>query len=198
MTRVGEIALDVIHGEIFLAHGYSQLPDSIARGCFLRATLDLLEKPGAFCGIVAELMTEDSKGAGRVIKTAGGLVRRYVFKEVAAKCFVLAMHGIFRREKELRFGRSRYPLSSTDSHITIMLYSHCRVKYIVRLNWTRRNVLYAFTNRYALKRHVRVDDSRAKITCSVVGYDKEGNVSYMRSVLEMPNAIERATHSRGR
>src|SRR5213593_2293917 len=93
-------------------------------GCFLRATLDLLEKPGAFCRIVAELMTEDSKGARRVIKTAGGLLRRYVFKEIAAKRFVLAMHGIFRREKELCLRRSRYPLSSTDSHIVIMLYLH--------------------------------------------------------------------------
>jgi hypothetical protein len=43
-----------------------------------------------------------------------------------------------------------------------------------------------------------VDDSRAKITCSVVGYDKDGNISYMRSVLEMSNAMERATQSRGR
>ena len=103
------------------------------------------------------------------------------------------MHGIFRREKELRFGRSRYPISSTDSHITIMLYSHCRVKYIVRLNWTRRNVLYAFTNRYALKRHVRVDDSRAEITHSAVGYDKDGNPYYIRSVLEVPNGMKRAT-----
>src|SRR6266571_3858957 len=124
MTRAGEIALDVIDGEIFLAHGHSQLPDSIARGCFLRATLHLLEKPGAFCGIVAELMTKDSKGAGRVIKTAGSLLRRYVFKEIAAKCFVLAMHGIFRRDKELFLGRSRYPLSSTDRHTLILLYSN--------------------------------------------------------------------------
>jgi len=53
--------------------------------------LDGLEKPGAFCGIVAELMTEDSKSAGRVIKTAGGLLRRHVFNEIAAKRFVLAM-----------------------------------------------------------------------------------------------------------
>jgi len=83
--------------------------------------LDLLEKPGAFCGDVAELMTEDSKSAGRVLKTAGGLLRRYVFKEIATKRFVLAMHGIFRREKELCLGRSRYPISSTDSHIVIML-----------------------------------------------------------------------------
>ena len=49
-----------------------------------------------------------------------------------------------------------------------------------------------------INRYVEVDDSRAKITCSVVGYDKDGNVSYMRSVLEMPNAMERVTHSRGR
>src|SRR5437879_9492069 len=105
MTRVGEITLDVIYGEIFLAHGHSQLPDSVARGCFLRATLDRLEKPGAFCGIVAELMTEDAKGARRVIKTAGDLLRRDVFKKVAAKRFVLAMHRGVRREKENRIRR---------------------------------------------------------------------------------------------
>jgi hypothetical protein len=34
------------------------------------------------------------------------------------------MHGIFRREKELCLGRLRYPISSTDSHIVIMLYLH--------------------------------------------------------------------------
>src|SRR2546426_1438533 len=145
MARAGEIAFDVIDGEIFLAHGHSQLPDSVARGCFLRATLDWLEKPGALCGIVAGLMTEDAKSAGRVIETAGGLLRRHVFNEIAAKRFVLAMRGIFGREKEIRLGRSRYPLSSTDSHSMIMLYSGLRVKYIVRLGWKRRNVLYAFS-----------------------------------------------------
>src|SRR6266581_4778321 len=123
MTRAGEIALDVIDGQIFLAHGHSQLPDSIARACPLRATLNLLEKPGAFCGIVAELMTEDAKSAGRVIKTAGGLLRRDVFNEIAPKRFVLAMRGVFRREKEIRLKRLRYLISSTDSHIIIMLDS---------------------------------------------------------------------------
>src|SRR6266704_1794819 len=126
MTRDGEIALDVIDGQIFLAHGHSQLPDSIARGCPLRATLNLLEKPGAFCGIVAELMTEDAKSAGRVIKTAGGLLRRDVFNEIAPKRFVLAMRGVFRREKEIRLRRLRYLISSTDSHIVIMLDYGCR------------------------------------------------------------------------
>jgi hypothetical protein len=68
----------------------------------------------------------------------------------------------------------------------------------VRLSWKRRNVLYALTNRLAINQHVKVDDSRAKITCSVGGYDKDGNSSYIRSVLEIPNAMERPTHSHGR
>ena len=104
--------------------------------------MDRLEKPGAFCGIVAELMTEDAKSAGRVIKTAGGFLRREVFNEIAAKRFVLAMRGVFRREKEIRLRRLRYLISSTDSHIVIMLDYGCRVKYIVRPLWACRNVLW--------------------------------------------------------
>src|SRR5207247_147863 len=120
VTRVGEIALDVIDGEIFLAHGHSQLPDSVARRCFLRATLDRLEKPGAFCGIVAELMTEDAKSAGRVIKTAGGFLRREVFNEIAAKRFVLAMRRVFRRGREIGLRRLRYLISISDGYLRIV------------------------------------------------------------------------------
>ena len=38
-----------------------------------------------------------------------------------------------------------------------------------------------------------MDDSRAGITHSAVSYDKDGNAYYIRSVLEVPNAMERAT-----
>ena len=57
--------------------------------------LDLLEKPGAFCGIVPELMTQDPKSGGRVIKPPRDLLGSHVFDKIAAKGFVLAVDGIF-------------------------------------------------------------------------------------------------------
>ena len=83
--------------------------------------LDLLKESGAFCGIVAELVTENAKSAGRVIKAPRDLLRSDVFNKIASQGFVLAVDGIFRREEEIRFGGFRYPISSTDRHIVIML-----------------------------------------------------------------------------
>ena len=79
--------------------------------------MDWLEKSGPFCRIVPELMTEDAKSGGRVIKTPGGLLRSDVFNEIAAEGFILAVRGILRGEEELVLGRLRYPLSSTDRHV---------------------------------------------------------------------------------
>ena len=83
--------------------------------------LDLLEESGAFCGVVPELVTENAKSARRVIKAARDLLRSDVFNKIAAQGFVLAVDGIFRGEEEIRFRGLRYPISSTDRHIVIML-----------------------------------------------------------------------------
>jgi len=127
------------------------MPDSIPRGRFLRAVLDLLEESGTFRGIVPELVTEDPKSGGRVIKAARGLLRSHVFEEIAAEGFVLAVGGAFGRKEEIRIRRLRYPISSTDSHATIMLHLTPQVKQIVLLDRSASHILWPITASIELK-----------------------------------------------
>jgi hypothetical protein len=82
---------------------------------------DFPEEPGALFRFVAELVTEDSKSGGRVVKPSCDLFRGEPFNKVAAKRFVLAVEWVFGRAEELNFGGKRYSISSTDRHRYIML-----------------------------------------------------------------------------
>jgi hypothetical protein len=63
MARFGQLALDVIDGEVSFAYGDDQFADAIAGGGVLGSIVRRLEKGGAFVGIVAELVTENAEGS---------------------------------------------------------------------------------------------------------------------------------------
>ncbi len=70
--------------------------------------------------LVAELVTEDAKGARRVAEGAGDLVGGAAFDEVRAQGFVLAMEGFLGLEEEAGRG-DRYLIRATDRHNQSML-----------------------------------------------------------------------------
>lgn len=119
LARLGQFALDVVDGHVALAHGNRQLAHAIAcrraLGAMARAAEEL-----ALVGVVAELMAEHPKGAWRIAESLCGFLRRTVFDEVCAQCFVLALQGMIRGEEErcLWIG---YVFTSTDRHIFILL-----------------------------------------------------------------------------
>lgn len=61
MPRIGQLASDVVDGQIPLPHGHNQVPDAIAGGCRVRPLAGGGEEGGAFGEVVAVLMTEDAE-----------------------------------------------------------------------------------------------------------------------------------------
>ncbi len=130
MARFGEFPLDVIDGEITLAHGHGQFADAITRGCRLGTALGLAEKGGALVGVVAELMAKDTEGAWRIAGTAGGVGGELLVYEEGAEGLVLALEGELRGEKEVVVGWYCYLITSTDWHILIVLQKHSRINMV--------------------------------------------------------------------
>ncbi len=58
------------------------------------------EEGRALLGIVAELMTQDAEGAGRITEVPSRFDGRESFDEVGAEGFVLAMQRLFGGEEE--------------------------------------------------------------------------------------------------
>jgi hypothetical protein len=75
-------------------------------------------------GIVAELVTEDAEGAGRISESAGNIVGGLVVDEKGAEGLVLALEGELGREKEFLVWLGCYLITSTDWH-TLMMQSRC-------------------------------------------------------------------------
>jgi hypothetical protein len=67
--------------------------------------LDGLEEAGAFVRIVAELVTEDTKGPGRIAEAVCDLMRGESVDKIGAEGLILALQGIFGGHKELGFRR---------------------------------------------------------------------------------------------
>lgn len=98
---VGQFALDVVDRQVPLAHGHDRVADAIACGRRLRPLAGGREEGGTFGGVMAELMTEDAKGAGRVAESACDLVGGPLLDEVRAEGFVLTLERCFRGQEEL-------------------------------------------------------------------------------------------------
>jgi len=58
------------------------------------------EKGRALFRVVAELMTEDAEGAGRIVEAARRFGGRELLDEVGAEGFVLAMERLFGERKK--------------------------------------------------------------------------------------------------
>ena len=56
-------------------------------------------------GVMAELMTKDAEGTGRVAEASGDLERRTAFDEGGAKGLVLSVQWVFGSEEEVGQGR---------------------------------------------------------------------------------------------
>ena len=103
----GQFPLHVVHRKIAFAHGHSQIPDSVAEGSILRAALRLAEEGSALFGVVAELVTEDTKSARGIAETAGDLGGGLLVDEESAQGLVLALQGKLGGEEELLVGWCR-------------------------------------------------------------------------------------------
>jgi hypothetical protein len=117
----GEFALHVIDREIAFAHGHGYLADAIPQRSGLRSAKRLTEEGSAFFWVVAELMTEDAKGARGVTEAAGDIGGGLLVDEEGAEGFVLALQGELGVEKELLVGRCCYVVCSAGLHIQIVL-----------------------------------------------------------------------------
>jgi hypothetical protein len=84
------------------------------------AGLGVLEKTGAFVGVVAELVAKDAEGVGGITEAESGLGSGQVFDKVGAEGLVLAVVGRFRGEEEAGILRDSYLVSSIDRHVSIL------------------------------------------------------------------------------
>src|SRR5260221_6279780 len=91
--------IGVIDGEIALAQGHGELADAVPSGGVVRTGLGLLEKARAFAGVMAELITEEPQGIGRITEAAGGFRARQLLDEVSAERLIFSMEGRFGGEK---------------------------------------------------------------------------------------------------
>jgi len=60
----GQFALHVVDGQIPFAHGDDEFANLVSGGGELRSAAGRLNEAVAVVGVMAELMTEDAKGAG--------------------------------------------------------------------------------------------------------------------------------------
>ena len=85
--------MDVINGKILLAQGDGELADPVPNRCVMGSGFRMLEKAGAFGGIMAKLITEDAKGAGGVAEATGYLRTRQLVDKIGAERLILALEG---------------------------------------------------------------------------------------------------------
>ena len=97
---VGQLASDVVDGEVPLAHGDDQVADAIAGGCGVRPLAGGREEGGPLGGVVAELMTEDAEGPRCVAEAASDLVGGELLDEVGAEGLVLSLERRFGGQEE--------------------------------------------------------------------------------------------------
>jgi hypothetical protein len=90
----------------------------------LWTALGLAEEGGAFVGIVAELMTENAKGARGIAETPGDLGGRLLVDKEGAEGFVLSLQRELRGEEEVLVGRGGYVTGSAGRHDPMVLQNH--------------------------------------------------------------------------
>jgi hypothetical protein len=75
-------------------------------------------------GIVAELMTENAKGARGIAETPGDLGGRLLVDKEGAEGFVLSLQRELRGEEEVLVGRGGYVTGSAGRHDSMVLQNH--------------------------------------------------------------------------
>ena len=74
--------------------------------------------------VVAELVTQDAEGTGRIAEATGDVGGGLVLDEVSTEGFILALHGEMRGQEEVRVAWRRYLICSAGIHISIVLPKH--------------------------------------------------------------------------
>jgi len=100
VAGLSQFALNVVDREVALAQGHGRLAHAVAGGSRARAALNLAEESGALFGVVAELVDQHAKGAGRITEALGGLGRKELFDEESAQGLVLPLKGLFGGKEE--------------------------------------------------------------------------------------------------
>src|SRR5580700_8853555 len=100
VPRLGELALDVIDGEVAFAQGDDAFADRIAGRAGSQPMMGHREESDAFAGVVPELVAQDAKGAWGVAKARGDFAGGELLGEVGAERFVLTLAGGVRLEEE--------------------------------------------------------------------------------------------------
>ena len=100
----GQLASDVVDGEVPLPHGHDQVADAIARRGRVRPLAGGREEGGALGGVVAELMAEDAEGPRRVAEAASDFVGGESLDEVGAEGLVLPLERRFGGQEEPGLG----------------------------------------------------------------------------------------------
>jgi hypothetical protein len=95
-----EGTLDVVDGEVLLAHLQDQLADGVFLGLGMGAMLEFPEEVGLGA---TETMAQDAKRAWSVAKASGDVSRGKTFDEVGPEGLVLALGGRSGFEEEERF-----------------------------------------------------------------------------------------------
>ena len=103
----GQLAADVVDGEVPLPHGDDQVADAIARGRRVRPLAGGREEGGALGGVMAELVAEDAEGPRGVAEAASDLVGGESLDEVGAEGLVLSLERRFGGQEEPRPGGHR-------------------------------------------------------------------------------------------
>src|SRR5262249_41291097 len=93
VAGLGQLALDVIDGQVAFAHGEDQVADRILRGRGGGLLARGGKEGGAPVCVVAKLMAQDTEGAGGVAEAFGDLRRGKVIHEACAERLVLVLHG---------------------------------------------------------------------------------------------------------
>ena len=101
MSGSGQLALDVIDGEVPLAQGDDPFTDAIAERGGAGTVAGRLKEAGALVGVMAELVAEHPESAGRIGEATGHNGRRKSLDEIGAEGLVLALRGGLRGQEKL-------------------------------------------------------------------------------------------------
>jgi hypothetical protein len=101
VSGLGQFALDVVDREVPFAQGHDEFAYPITGRSVTWPMLDRLKEAELLVGVLAELVAEDTKRAGRVAEAARDLLGRAAFEEVGAEGLVLSVQGVFGGEEEV-------------------------------------------------------------------------------------------------
>jgi hypothetical protein len=91
MTGGGQVALDVVDGQVLLPHGDGAFADPIAHRRGAGAVRNGLEESSTEVWIMAEAMAEDAKGTCGIVEASGDLRGRRFVEEVGPQSLILAL-----------------------------------------------------------------------------------------------------------